>query len=378
MDVCHLFEMMNRLNVDLYTGVPDSLLHSVCEYLRERCDPNNHIVAANEGGAVAIAAGHYLATGHPALVYMQNSGMGNAVNPICSLLSDRVYAVPALFLIGWRGEPGVKDEPQHTFQGEITLSMLECLGMEYTVIDSSTDASIFEDVYLQCKSAFAKGLPYTIVVKKGALSYRTEDVPNNQYPLTREGVLEVIASQDFGRCVFVCTTGKLSRELFEIRERNQQSHEQDFLTVGSMGHSLMIALGIARSRPELKVFCLDGDGAMLMHMGATAIVGELKPKNLYHILINNGAHESVGGMPTAAGHPNVDLPGIVLSCGYDASFSVDSKEALLDALQSYVHTDGPIFIEVCTNLSVRTDLGRPTTTPIENKDAFMRYVRGDI
>lgn len=380
MDVSSFFSLTDKLDINFYAGVPDSQLNPVCEYLRENygaCS-DKHMVAANEGGAVGLAAGHYLATGKPALVYMQNSGLGNAINPICSLLNDKVYAIPTLFLIGWRGEPGTMDEPQHRFQGEITLKLLEDIEISYAVIDRSTTPDDLDEIHKACLNAFSYGKSYAIVVRKGAFFYNTKKKPENDNALSRERVLELIADRNDHNSVFVCTTGKLSRELFEIREKRNQNHFQDFLTVGSMGHSLMIAQGIALARPELMVWCIDGDGSMLMHMGSVAVAGLAGCSNLRHILINNGAHESVGGMPTAAANNKVKLTQIAKACGYAVAVSINTAsnfEQQCEALDSF---EGPAFIEIMTNLEVRADLGRPTTSPIENREVFMKYIRGEI
>ncbi|MDO5111454.1 MAG: phosphonopyruvate decarboxylase [Clostridia bacterium] len=371
MDVISFYEGITRAGTDFFTGVPDSQLKAFCDYLMDRHGiSEQHIVAANEGAAVGLAAGHYLASGKPALVYMQNSGVGNAVNPVCSLLSDRVYAIPVLFVIGWRGEPGVKDEPQHKFQGEITLPLLDCLQIEYSVLEPDTDAKTFAGMVQAAQDRLTRGLCYAFVVKKGALTYANKRKYQNAAPLSREQALEAILAAAAPDGVFVSTTGKLSRELFELRERRGQGHERDFLTVGSMGHSLMIALGIAMQKPDRKVYCLDGDGAMLMHMGSLAVCGSRRCGNLVHIVINNGAHETVGGIPTVS--PSLDMTAAARACGYDSAATAFDAASIGAALRA---AQGLSFVEIKTNLEVRSDLGRPTTTPVENKMALMRFLR---
>ena len=363
MKITKFMSIINELGADFFTGVPDSLLAPFCDYIMDTYGiSDKHVVAANEGAAVGLATGHYLATGKPAVVYMQNSGLGNAVNPICSL--TKLYDVPVIYVIGWRGEPGVPDEPQHKFQGEVTLAMLDCLQIPYKVVeDDVADVGDFKHLLAQGKSV-------AFVIKKSVLKNdKTANYPSRLAVMSREEILEIILFSAASDDIFVCTTGKLSREVFEIREKNQTGHSQDFLTVGSMGHSLMIAYGIALAKPDRRVFCLDGDGAAIMHLGSLAVVGAHKPKNLVHIVVNNGAHETVGGMPVVSSKINLD--DTARSLGY-FSCRVNSPVELKAALAN--SEPGPIFIEAISNLQSRKDLGRPTTTPLENKAAFMEFL----
>lgn len=374
MKIESFIEGIKKLNIDMFTGVPDSQLKALCDYLMKTygvCD--KHIVAANEGAATALAAGHYLATGKPALVYMQNSGIGNAVNPICSLLNDKVYAIPALFVVGWRGEPGVHDEPQHVFQGEITLKLLECLDIKYCVLTSDTTEGDLQAAINQAAAEFKAGKCFAFVVKKGALKNDNKMVYENDCKMTREEVVNTIIENSREDDIFVSTTGKLSRELFEGRERLNEGHKHDFLTVGSMGHSSMIALAIAKEKTKRRVFCLDGDGAVIMHMGSLAVLGANAPENMVHVLINNGAHETVGGVPTVSN--KLDYSGIAKSCGYKKTYLAETKDEVIDCLKNIENDEGPVFFEIRTNLFSRADLGRPTTTPIENRDAFMEFLK---
>ena len=357
----------------MYTGVPDSLLKPLCDYLMQKYGVGNkHIVAANEGAAVGLAAGHYLATSKPAMVYMQNSGIGNAVNPICSLINHKVYAIPTLFVIGFRGEPGVHDEPQHIFQGEITESLLKTLQIKYFLLTNNTSEAVLESAINEAKAEFLKGKSYAIVVKKGALQNDYNLNYNNNFTLSREEVVKLVVQNSNNNDIFVSTTGKLSRELFEIREDIDKNHKKDFLTVGSMGHSSMIALAIAKQKPNRKVYLLDGDGAVLMHLGNLAVVGANEPKNLVHILINNAAHETVGGIPTVAN--KINFMALTTACGYNKAFSLSGEEELINTLNHIKTLEGPIFIEVKTNLNSRSNLGRPTTTPTENKENFIQFL----
>ena len=355
-----------------YAGVPDSLLNPFIDAIMDRYGVSDrHVVAANEGAAVGLAAGYYLATSSPAVVYMQNSGIGNAVNPICSLLHKKVYSIPVIFVIGWRGEPGTKDEPQHVFQGEVTLPLLDCLEIPYMVISKETgDLSQIAEEF---KSHIANGQSVAFVIRKDALQNDKKVEYVSDSTLSREAALETILGAETNRdAVCVCTTGKLSREVYEIRERQGLGHGHDFLTVGSMGHSLMIAYGITLAKPHRRVICLDGDGAVLMHMGSLAVVGVTNPNNLVHVVINNGAHETVGGLPAVSGLLN--LCEVAQSLGYRKTYRVDTIEAISNAMNTLDSTGGSVFIEVMCNLASRADLGRPTSTPIQNKNQLMEYL----
>lgn len=362
------------LGADFYAGVPDSQLKALCNYLMHTygVDGRHHVIAANEGNCAALAAGYHLATGKTPVVYMQNSGEGNIVNPVASLLNEKVYAIPAIFVIGWRGEPGVHDEPQHIYQGEVTLRLLEDMDIRYFVIGSDTTEDALAAVMAEFKNDLADGKQVAFVVRKGALSFEEKVTYKNENTLRREEVIRHIVSVSKSDPI-VSTTGKASRELFEIREANGEGHGCDFLTVGSMGHSSSIALGIALQKTDKTVWCIDGDGAVLMHMGSMAVLGSRKPNNVIHVVINNGAHETVGGMPTVASE--VDLVAVAKACGYPYAVSV-SEEAALDGELQAAKTRGELsFIEVKCAIGSRADLGRPTTTPIENKRAMMLHLK---
>ena len=354
---------------DFFAGVPDSLLSPVCSYLISTYGiGKRHIIAANEGNAVALAAGYHLVTGGIPVVYMQNSGEGNIINPVASLMNDKVYGIPCVFLVGWRGEPGVHDEPQHVYQGEVTVKLLDDMDIATMIISKETKEAEVEAQLDAWSDLLASGKQVAFVVKKGALEFDGKVQYKNNNTMSREEIIKHIAAVT-GDDPIVSTTGKASRELFEIRESTGSGHEHDFLTVGSMGHSSSIALGIALQKPEKKVWIIDGDGAALMHMGAMAVIGSNKPSNLVHIIINNEAHESVGGMPTVAG--KIDLVGIAKACGYRNAMSVDSFEALDESLRGAKSSNCLTFIEVKASIGARSDLGRPTTTAKENKEAFM-------
>lgn len=371
MQVENLIEV---LNTDFFTGVPDSLLRPLCDYLMEKygIDAKHHIIAANEGNCTAIAAGYHLATGKIPVVYMQNSGEGNIINPVASLLNDKVYAIPCIFIIGWRGEPDVHDEPQHIYQGEITVKLMEDMGIDTFIIDKSTSVKDVEQKLIEWKRLLLVGKQVAFIVRKGALTFDKKVNYKNNFSMSREEAIETLVQYTDSDPI-VSTTGKASRELFEIRERRGEGHGNDFLTVGSMGHASSIALGVAVNKPYNNVWCVDGDGAALMHMGAMAVIGANNPNNFKHIVINNGAHETVGGMPTVAGQ--VDLLQIAKGCGYKQIYSVSDRESFESVLKTVKNNRELTFIEVKCSLGARSDLGRPTTTAIENKNAFMNYIK---
>ena len=365
--------LVEIIGADFYTGVPDSQLKALCNYLMARygIDPHHHIIAANEGNCAALAAGYHLATGKVPVVYMQNSGEGNIINPAASLLNDKVYAIPVIFIIGWRGEPGIHDEPQHIYQGEITVKLLEDMGIASFVIGKDTTEEELTEKMAEYRSVLNMGKDVAFVVRKGALTDAPSVEYRNDFTMRREEIIRHIVKIS-GEDPIVSTTGKASRELFETRVANKQSHQYDFLTVGSMGHSSSIALGVAINKPEQKIWCIDGDGAVLMHMGAMAVVGSIKPKNLVHVVVNNGAHETVGGMPTAAG--KIDLVGIAKACGYPHAVCVSDFVSLDRELEAAKRRDSLSLIEVKCAIGAREDLGRPTTTALENKQCFMEYL----
>lgn len=365
-------ELLNKNGVDFFTGVPDSLLKDFCLYVEENIPKKNHIITANEGAAIGLAAGHHLATGNIAMVYMQNSGLGNAMNPLTSLVDCDVYSIPVLMLIGWRGEPGVQDEPQHKKMGKITTSILDSMGIPYFILSESSEES--ESLILNAiKLSKEKEYPVAIIVKKNIFSEykKIKEEAGNKFKMSREKALEIIVKKSDLNCAIVSTTGKLSRELFEIRKKNNQQ-QQDFLTVGSMGHASQIALGVSLETNK-KVICLDGDGAIIMHMGSLAINGMYAPNNYLHIVLNNGCHESVGGQPTQGF--NINIYKIAEICGYKNVKLVDDENNLSEVLEKFLLVEGPSFIEVRINKDSRSNLGRPTKTPIENKNSFVNFLK---
>ena len=354
-----------------YAGVPDSLLKNLCAYITDHADATHNIIAANEGGAMGLAAGHYLATGQPACVYMQNSGEGNIINPLASLTDSEVYNIPVLLLIGWRGRPGVHDEPQHVKQGKVTTGLLNTMGINFDVLSKEQDKA--EKQIAKAIGALKKKDVYALVIEKDTFEdYKLQNVEKNDLTMSREEAIQIVAAALGDKDCIVSTTGMISRELFEYRAAMNQGHERDFLTVGSMGHASQIALGIAMAKPNRKVWCFDGDGAAIMHMGSMAIVANKAPKNYVHVVFNNGAHDSIGGQPTVG--LKIDLPAVAKAVGYTKTFSVEKKEDLEVILYELKEQAGPVLLEVKVKKGNRKDLGRPTTTPIQNKEALMSFL----
>ena len=370
-----LLQYIESRGVDFFTGVPDSQLQAFCLGLYQTYgeDPKKHIVAVNEGNAVALGAGYHLATGRIPLVYLQNSGLGNAVNPATSLTDPAVYGIPVLYMVGWRGEPGLHDEPQHRKQGEITLDLLEVLGITAVIIDPD---SILEGFITHFDTVLypllKEGKSVAVVVKKGAFEKPVGSFPQQSSALGREYVIQKLAGATTERDIIVSTTGKISRELFEYRKTSGSAYaSHDFLTVGSMGHASAIALSVAIQHPERRVWCFDGDGAALMHMGSLATIGTVHPANLIHVVLNNGSHESVGGMPTVASR--VDFDQIVRGAGYQKALRVTQEEQLDECIASCrIAAESPLFVEIVVDSGSRSDLIRPDTTPQHNKRMFMQ------
>lgn len=367
----YFIEKLRENGIDCFAGVPDSLLKNICAYITDHCDTRHNIITANEGAAVGLAAGHYLATGKPACVYMQNSGEGNIINPLASLTDPEVYNIPVLLLIGWRGRPGVHDEPQHVKQGKVTTGLLNTMGINFDVL--SKDEEKAEKQITKANEALRRREVYALVIEKDTFdTYTLQNVEKNDLTMSREEAIQTVAASLGEKDCIVSTTGMISRELFEYRTQKNQGHERDFLTVGSMGHASQIALGIAMEKSDRRIWCFDGDGATIMHMGSMAIVASKQPKNYVHVVFNNGAHDSVGGQPTVG--LNIDLPRIARAVGYPHTFSVSTKEDLQDILTEIAKSDGLIFLEVKVKKGNRKELGRPTTTPIENKEALMDFL----
>lgn len=371
-NVKSFFDALKDQGISNFSGVPDSLLKDICAYISDNTTPIKHLITANEGSAIALAVGQYITTGQPSLVYMQNSGFGNALNPLLSLADAKVYGVPMLVMVGWRGEPGIKDEPQHIKQGEIMEQLLEACNLPKIIIDGKT-SKIGEILKSAVDHAINKSQPIILLIKKDTFeTYKLKNAQSDISKICREDAIKMIVETSGKDDIFVATTGMASRELFEIRVRNKQAHDKDFLTVGSMGHANMIALGIAQNT-DRHVFCIDGDAASLMHLGNFTSVGQSGAQNLIHIILNNAAHDSVGGQPTIAG--KVDIPLIAKACGYSTTESTFDIDEIKNFIKHFKLVSGPHLLEVKVRKGSRSDLGRPTSSPIKNKEALMKTFR---
>ncbi|HUP57127.1 MAG TPA: phosphonopyruvate decarboxylase [Bdellovibrionota bacterium] len=375
LDVGRFFRDLSESGFSFFTGVPDSLLKDFCAFLGERVPSANHVIAANEGAAVAMAAGYHLATGSLPVVYLQNSGLGNAINPLLTLADPEVYAIPILFLVGWRGEPGLapRDEPQHAKQGRTMLKTLEAMELEYDIVDAASDCrEIFRSAAASMRES---GRSRFLVVRKGTFAPYVPTAPasGGKYDLSREDairlVLDTLAPED----LVVSATGMISRELYVLREKSGIGHRNDFLSIGSMGHCSQIALGLARELPSRRVYCLDGDGSVIMHMGSLAVAGSEAGANFRHVILNNGAHDSVGGQPTAGFR--IDFCAIAKACGYRSSELASTREEAERAARRLAAAPGPSLLELRVKKGAREDLGRPDLSPIESKIVFMKGLR---
>lgn len=372
MKVERFVERMKVIGIKTFVGIPDSTLKEFCDYLnKNEAQEFEHFVPANEGAAVGLGAGIYLGTGNPVCVYLQNSGIGNALNPIISLLNREVYDIPMLFVVGWRGEPGTKDEPQHVFQGKITHELFHILGIETRTISSETGEKELDEIFQSAKLALEMNKQFALIVKKDTFTVDKIGVYNNSNVILREEAIERILHHVTSTDMIVSTTGKISREVYEQSDKILGDHKQNFLTVGSMGHAIMIAMGLAITNVDKQIICFDGDGAAFMHMGAIAYVGQNKAKNLIHIILNNGAHESVGGMPTGVGE--MQFAPIARQCGYEEIFVVNTLDELDVILKKLRSLSKLTFIEINVGIGSRKNLGRPIETPADNKINFMKY-----
>ncbi len=371
-DCANFYGLLKERGFEFYAGVPDSLLKNFCYYVADTLPREQHVITSNEGSAVSLAAGYHLATGRSGVVYLQNSGTGNTINPLLSLADPEVYGIPMLLIIGWRGEPGFKDEPQHKKQGRVMEEMLKSMEVPYEIVGADAQ-DLASTIDRAASSMKARSAPYVLLMREGCFGpYDFKGAEPNPYPLSREEAINVVLDACGPKDVVVCTTGKASRELFELRKKRDEKDRADFLVVGSMGHASQIALGIAMQRPDRKVICLDGDGSLLMHTGGMATIGRLAPKNFIHVLINNGAHESVGGQGTGAF--DIDWPGIAKAFRYPSAQVLSDEASLRKAVASLKDAAGPALLEVRTKQGSRKDLGRPSSTPLQNKQQLMKAV----
>lgn len=371
----YFYDSLIANGTDFFAGVPDSLLKNFCAYITDNAPADKHIISANEGSATALATGYHFATGKIPLIYMQNSGEGNMINPLLSIVDPDVYSVPMMIVIGWRGEPGVHDEPQHVKQGKVTCDLLDAMKIPYSVLGADNCNKCLDKALSKAYGYIkANNAPYAFVIKKGTFEdYTLQNNVTVDADMSREEAIEKIMLSAPETAAFVSTTGMASRELYELRDKHGQGHSRDFLTVGGMGHASQIALSIAMQKKDRTIYCIDGDGASIMQMGGMATIGTRNPSNMVHIVLNNGAHDSVGGQPTVG--RQIDLCGIAKACGYENVVKASTKEELDAILKDKNTFDKLTFIEVLVRKGARKDLGRPKTTPQENKKAMMEFLK---
>jgi phosphonopyruvate decarboxylase len=374
-NVNQLYDYLLENGISYFCGVPDSVLNPFISYL-EANDKSNNTIAVNEGSAIGLAIGYNISTDKIPLVYMQNSGIGNATDPLVSLASPTVFSVPILLLIGWRGQPGKHDEPQHIHQGEITPKLLDDLGIPSQILSYDIDAA-----KLQIKSIINEmkktDKPHALLIESDTFDeYINNSTSKSNHQLSREEAVSVIAESINDKDIIVSSIGKMSRELFEYRDKKNQKHNKDLLIVGGMGHAASVAAGIALQKQKLRVFCLDGDGSIIMHMGVLTTIGTNKPNNFTHVVLNNGLHDSVGGQPSSG--LKIDLKSIVLGCGYRKYYKVTNKKELKNVIKKTESIKGPIMIEVLIKPGARKALVRPNIHPRENKTTFQSFIKKGI
>ncbi len=366
-----LYKFLEKNGVSFYAGVPDSLLKDFLRYLQDHADSKAHIITANEGLAVGLASGYHFSTGKLPLVYLQNSGLGNIINPLTSLADKEMYAVPMLLLIGWRGKPGTKDEPQHKKMGRITIPLLDVLEVPVYLLDED-ESSFFEMIGLAIEEATSQQKPVALLAPAGIFEKYEEEPAQNGYSLEREAVIRRIIDQLSGDEIVVCTTGKIGREFFEQNELAKRKIKKYLLSVGSMGHANHIALGVKFGSDE-KMVMLDGDGAVLMQMGSLSLIGTMADNNFLHVVLNNGSHESVGAQPTQGF--STDLCAVAKACGYKNTICISNESELVKWLAGTVSDNATQFVEIRISNKSREDLGRPIGEPEDWKNDFMNSLK---
>ena len=362
-----LYKIFSKNNIEFFTGVPDSLMKDFSNFLEDNISETKHLISCNEGNSVSYGIGYHLVTNKIPLIYLQNSGLGNIINPITSMINQRVYSIPMLFMIGWRGEIGIKDEPQHLFQGEITEKQLTLLDIEYEVMDSNIDNCNYQISEIVNKIKISKK-PYALLVRKNTFSkYSKKKIIKNHSFLNREKCIEILMNSLEKHDIVISTTGKTSREL---NEKSKSFTNPYFMSIGGMGHSNQIALAIAENTKK-KVFCFDGDGSILMHLGGLATIGERGNKNFHHVIFDNEAHESVGGQKTVS--YNINFEKLCYSLGYKKYFKILDYNSIGEVIKK-INADefGPTMIHIKVKCFSRDNLSRPNLTPLEHKANFKK------
>lgn len=372
-DQKQLFDALQTIGVDFYTGVPDSLLNDFCLYMTNNMNGHQHVMAANEGNAIAIAAGHYMATGKLPLVYMQNSGIGNATNPLLSLTHDFVYGIPMLLVIGWRGDPAISDHAQHKKQGELTPVLMKDMDIPFEILDD--DATVIEKFRWAADKAREISSPVALIAKKAIL---TQKEKKQQYPesnlMNREEAISAVMDVFGEDAIYLGTTGRATREVHEQLKQHGIGAGHEWQNVGSMGHVSSVGLGIALACPNKRVVVFDGDAAAVMHMGALATNCRYKAGNMIHIVLNNGVNESVGGQPSA-GYV-VNLTGVASACGYgNIGHAVETRDELQQVLKTLTDGDEPTFIDVHVREGIRSDVPKLGINHKAVKNELMGYLK---
>jgi len=351
-DVRHFVDELIRQDANVFTGIPCSYLTPLIHEVIARKE-TRYVLASSEGDALAIASGIWLAGGM-GVVFCQNSGLGNMVNPLTSM--NEPFGIPALLLVTWRGKPGVKDEPQHKRMGEITPELLSLIGVEWELLPQE-EGTALEVLKRACNFIRRVQRPYALVMSRSTFT-SDEDIaiPSSNYPSRSEALAAFLDNVDAG-AVVIATTGKTGRELFTLDDRCGH-----FYCVGSMGYASSVAHGIALGSKR-RVYLLDGDGAAIMHMGNLTSIGSSHPANLIHIVLDNGCYDSTGAQPTAS--TSVDFVALALAVGYAQAQSCRSQGDFVLALRSHLPGTGPRLLHVPIRMGSMSQLGRPTTTPYD-------------
>ena len=360
-----LIGILKKNNSNFFTGVPDSVLKELSIYLQAK-NKKNHVIATNEGSAVSIAIGHYLSTNKIPSVYMQNSGLSNALNPLISIAHPKVYSIPLVLIIGWRGSPRVKDEPQHNVKGKITEKILKLLNIKYTIIRGNKDLKKFDK---QIKDAKKNKSIVACLIEQGTLEKNNKKIKKKDfYKVDKENFFKTLLETLDNKSKIISSTGYNSREIMHIRNKYRLKKSKDFYMVGGMGHTSSVALGYSLSTNK-KTICIDGDGSFLMHLGSIKTAGNFANKNFKYILLNNNTHDSVGGQSTYV--KNIDLEKLSKSLGFKKFYSIRNNQNLKKNLKQFLSGNSLNFLEVKVTNSKIKNLPRPKNL-INIKNQFMK------
>ena len=363
-EVNSLVSLLKKNNCDFFTGVPDSVLKELSIKLQNK-NKKKHIIATNEGSAVSLGIGHYLSTKRVPCIYMQNSGLSNALNPLISIAHKRVYSIPLILVIGWRGSPRIKDEPQHNIKGEITENILKLLNIKYTILRSNNDLNKFDK---QIKLAKKKSSIVACLIEQGTLTKNKKtNKKKDFYNLDKEIFLKTLLLTLKKNTKIISSTGFNSREIMYLRKKFKITNGRDFYMVGGMGHTSSVALGYSLSNKK-NVICIDGDGSLLMHLGSIKTAGTFANKNFKYILLNNNSHDSVGNQSTYAN--NVNFEKLSKSLGFKKFYSIKNKINLKKKIKTFLSEKELSFLEIKISNSKIKKLPRPTDL-LKIKKIFM-------